>query len=473
MIYSKHDLMMTYRRKFEDGIITSNEIIESLVYLWGCDTDKEEFDELFWLKGYVTIPTLSKVVTILYKKNIILSKFPIDGRLYKKIKGKIKGKLCGLTLALKKRISKYVCQLTKESLEFQSVYFKDFKVWKNIIDLCHINEKRLKDKLFVKFVYGNKVPELLDTLNKTSAHNLSYELFNKFENLHNYYSALRIRYDYKKMPADFKMCMIRKASLEDIFWYWEEILYGLNTEIVESVIYDRLNSGEEINSKNRYIDKNLRSGYGKILQQILYFDENKKSKIVEILVERANNILNDNKALLNSLKIAILADASYSMDIAVKTATIVSSFLGAVLSAELSFFNHDLISSPILSPKTVSDVFKILKHIYAKGYTAPAAALYPYLAMKQTIDLFLVVTDEEENTKYAGKKFSEMFLEYKNTVNQFAKVFFISFIDGKEGQMVKELRGMGIEVEYYKFHRKKPDLSKIDMLLGKINDIFY
>jgi len=51
-----------------------------------------------------------------------------------------------------------------------------------------------------------------------------------------------------------------------------------------------------------------------------------------------------------------------------------------------------------------------------------------------------------------------------------AKLVFVSFLgQTEEGQMVQELRELGIAPLQYKFDKNRPDLSKIDHLFGLLS----
>ena len=43
---------------------------------------------------------------------------------------------------------------------------------------------------------------------------------------------------------------------------------------------------------------------------------------------------------------------------------------------------------------------QLSKEILASGCTTPAASLFPYYEQKKIVKTFVIVTDEEENTKH-------------------------------------------------------------------------
>jgi len=163
----------------------------------------------------------------------------------------------------------------------------------------------------------------------------------------------------------------------------------------------------------------------------------------------------------------IMGDASASMQVAVSTSAILASLIAAVSDAGLCFFNTECIAPPVV-PRTVEEVLTVAKSITADGATCPAAALWPLLETKQRVRQLVLVSDEEENTKYKGCSFSELFSKYEKEVSPGCRITFVSFLAdlNSEGQMVSELRAMGYTPEQFKLHRSRPDLTKTDALLA-------
>jgi len=80
----------------------------------------------------------------------------------------------------------------------------------------------------------------------------------------------------------------------------------------------------------------------------------------------------------------------------------------------------------------------------------------------------VVVTDEIENLKYQDKYyFSDLYLKYYQEVYP-AKLVFVSFLanPSSKGRMVKSLENLGIEVLLFRLDGNRPDLTKLDTLLG-------
>ena len=115
-------------------------------------------------------------------------------------------------------------------------------------------------------------------------------------------------------------------------------------------------------------------------------------------------------------------------------------------------------------------MLEVAVKVNASGSTAPAACLYPYFEKKETIKTFVIVTDEEENTSCNGYKFCPLFKKYYETVYP-AKLVFVSFLKSQHqtGQMVKELKSLGMNPMQFVFNQARPDLTKLDNLLGLLS----
>lgn len=122
----------------------------------------------------------------------------------------------------------------------------------------------------------------------------------------------------------------------------------------------------------------------------------------------------------------------------------------------------------------------------ADGLTAAAAGLWPYYEAKKVVKFFIVVTDEIDNEKYKGLKFQRNFIENPFSGHYFptlfqkyckevfpAKIVFVSFLDNpsEKGRMVKALESMGIIPLQFRLDGKRPDLTKLDSLLGNLRYI--
>jgi len=150
--------------------------------------------------------------------------------------------------------------------------------------------------------------------------------------------------------------------------------------------------------------------------------------------------------------------------------TIISSVLTVLTGAELKFFNVVSVDPPCI-PTNVSEVIEVAEKVAADGLTAPAAALWPYYVAKKPVKFFVVVTDEVENGKFNGQwYFPDLFLRYYQEVYP-SKIVFVSFLENPnaKGRMVTALENMGIEVLQFRLDGRRPDLTKMDTLLGLLS----
>ncbi len=178
--------------------------------------------------------------------------------------------------------------------------------------------------------------------------------------------------------------------------------------------------------------------------------------------------------------VVVFGDASPSMDVAIRTSTIIASILCKICNAKMHLFGTDdeLIEKP---PRSVNDAIKMGIECKTRGLTSPVASLYPYLKRKEIVKTFILVTDEIENTDYDGKwfddladpkGFSAIFKEYRNTVYK-SKIVFVSFVpDRRDGKMVKQLKkdipGIEKDIIQFRLNSDKPDLRKLDLLLNTL-----
>jgi hypothetical protein len=154
------------------------------------------------------------------------------------------------------------------------------------------------------------------------------------------------------------------------------------------------------------------------------------------------------------------------MDVAIRVSTVIASVLTALCGAELKFFTGESVDPPVI-PRNIPQVLQVASGMKADGLTAPAAALYPYYTAKKIVKFFIVVTDEVENEKYKEYYFPTLFQKYYKEVYP-AKIVFVSFLENpsEKGRMVTALESMGIVPLQFKLDGKRPDLTKLDSLLG-------
>eukprot|EP00824_Muranothrix_gubernata_P023405 TRINITY_DN623_c0_g1_i5.p1 TRINITY_DN623_c0_g1~~TRINITY_DN623_c0_g1_i5.p1 ORF type:complete len:411 (+),score=74.20 TRINITY_DN623_c0_g1_i5:1025-2257(+) len=245
--------------------------------------------------------------------------------------------------------------------------------------------------------------------------------------------------------------LYRYEKLDTVIWYYEE----LRCTEVDMRILNRLEDGEE-----------AQLSYGKLMERLLYF-KRVRAPFFDQLSPIAERRLKEVSLPLEP-PVVILGDASYSMDVAIRTATIISSLLTALTQAELLFFNTEVVR-PSIVPRTIPEVLELASNTRASGMTAPAAALWEYYSSKQKIRFFIIVTDEIENVKSHDTYFAQLFWRYRQEVYP-ARIVFVSFLENihEKGRMVSALEALGIVPLQFRLDAQRPDLRRLDALLGML-----
>ncbi|CAF0970006.1 unnamed protein product [Adineta ricciae] len=395
--------------------------------------------------------------------------------------------------AIARHIQRWTRTLTQRELEYFALHMPT-EPWRKLADIVHFNPTKDFPALpwFLPFCFGTPAPEenMVSRCRNLTAANVN-ELIKEFKIP---YSHLK---QFKAQLSDQSKARIAsyEEKLDTILWYYED----LECPDVDEVLSERLRNGEQITLP-----------YGKLMDRLLlirtlrddkpdipafyrnseyasawggrnYVSEHKprgpqpkKAALYTDLIAVAEKQLQTIKLTLES-PVGILADASYSMEIAIRTATILSSLLTAICSAKLTFF-HDKMFPPAFTPKNIEDVLTLALTTNVAGGTANAAALLPYYQSKEVIKTFIMVTDEEENDSIelpdgSKTRFFKLFLQYREEVYP-AKLVFISFLaqQHNQGQMFKQFQEANIpDVIQFKFNRQRPDLTKFDNLLGLLS----
>jgi len=243
------------------------------------------------------------------------------------------------------------------------------------------------------------------------------------------------------------------SNVDVLLWYHEE----LQTPEVNELILKKLNEGEEPSFS-----------YGKLMERLLYAKKkecNFYPQLVPIAERRLKSI-----SLPLETPVVVIGDASGSMQVAVKTATIISSLLTVLTNADLRFFNNECFRPPII-PKTIEEVLRVAEEVKANGGTCNSAPLWESYEKKEIVKFFVMVTDEEENQQSNGLNWAPLFKKYLEEVNPNAKQVFVSFLRSQteKGQMVKELEGLGLSALQFKLNRDRPDLTKLDTFLAMLS----
>ncbi|CAF2138561.1 unnamed protein product [Rotaria magnacalcarata] len=380
--------------------------------------------------------------------------------------------------AVARHIQRWTRTLTRQELEYFALHMPT-ESWKKLADIVHFNPSKDFPALpwFLPFCFGTPAPEeTMVARCRTLTNENVNDLIQEFKIP---YSHLKQFKDHLSDKSKAKIASYEE-KLDTILWYYED----LQCPDVDDIISERLENGEEISLP-----------YGKLMERLLVLrklrdtpsetaavgniqDQNSvqssKNKCYSYLLSVAEGQLAKIKLPLAS-PVAVMGDASYSMDVAIRTATILASLLTAVCSAKLNFF-HTAMFLPAFTPKTIEDVLTLALTTKAHGLTANAAGLVSYYDNKEIIKTFIMVTDEIENTDVhtadgIPTRFFNLFMKYRSEVYP-AKLVFISFLDNQhdQGQMYTEFLNANVpDVIQFKFNGKRPDLTKIDNLLGLLS----
>jgi len=91
------------------------------------------------------------------------------------------------------------------------------------------------------------------------------------------------------------------------------------------------------------------------------------------------------------------------------------------------------------------------------------------MSKRKKIDLFILVSDEDENTEYKGFMFAPLLKKYKEEVWADAKVVLVSFLAASEAGVIKgRLDQVEISARQFRLDKNRPDTSKFDALLGLV-----
>ena len=383
--------------------------------------------------------------------------------------------------AVARHIQRWTRTLTKQELEYFALHMPT-EPWKKLADIVHFNPEKDFPALpwFLSFCFGGPAPA--ETMVARCR-----DLTN--ENVNDLLKEFAIPYSHLKQFKDQlnEASKARIAEKEDkldtILWYYED----LQCPSVDEIIRERLHQGEQITLP-----------YGKLMERLLLCRLLREGETATSRNRRTRNatdppahpdkakfypdLLPLAQAQLEKIKlplespVAVIGDASGSMEVAIRTATILSSLLTAICSAKLNFFNSQVFE-PAFVPKTLEDVLSLAIVTRADGSTANAAGLVPYYDAKEVIKTFVMVTDEEENAN--GKiadgtqtRFFELFMKYRAEIYP-AKLVFISFLSHQhaQGQMYSQFQTANVPDVLQVRFSVLIDFSYLIFLLNSSNSI--
>lgn len=388
--------------------------------------------------------------------------------------------------ALSRHVRRWLRTFTQEQLRYFALNMPK-EPWMELADLVHPNPKDFQLDWFLANAFGTPPPSATapppttdsaaaetaqvstgpapETTESSSSASPSAALALETMNPQQILELLRrdhVPYSFLRKHAqllngDMRVEIVKYETLETVMWYYEELTESMPDEIskqINKTIEERLKAGEEPQSFS----------YGKLTDRLLLF-RSLGASFYHLLLPIAERRLKSLSLRLDP-PVAVLGDASSSMDVAIRVANILGSVLAVLTDAELSYFSAWLRKSP-RQPHSVEDVLFLADEVRASGSTSPAAALWPYLEHRRVLKFLIVVTDEEENTNCQGMNFAQMFDRYRNEVSPNCKLVFVSFLaPTATGEMVSVLRRSNIPCIQFRLDSKRPDLTRLDALLG-------
>lgn len=283
---------------------------------------------------------------------------------------------------------------------------------------------------------------------------------------------------HELLPVAAKTLIAEHAPLVDLLWFYDELACSK----VDQVILRRLNSGEYLSESPTH----QRASFGKLLEHLLHLRDEKAPFVDKLLPHAESRLLalraqqggfRHEDVAQNKLRVAVLGDASGSMDVSIRVASTLASLLQATYSqAELLFFSARARQPPGgCMPKTAAEVLQVAETVRARGSTCMAAALYPFYRQRKPLDLVVMVTDEEETEAYHGWDFVDLFAAYRLRVAPQCRLMLVSFLppgDRFPGRIRSQLERAKLwqpgMVYQFRLNDRRPDTSRFDALLAKL-----
>eukprot|EP01099_Mayorella_cantabrigiensis_P003827 TRINITY_DN287_c0_g1_i1.p1 TRINITY_DN287_c0_g1~~TRINITY_DN287_c0_g1_i1.p1 ORF type:complete len:548 (+),score=92.80 TRINITY_DN287_c0_g1_i1:208-1851(+) len=272
--------------------------------------------------------------------------------------------------ALAERVKKWLYSIPDKKLAFYAIQMPK-EPWQELADIIHPKSGNMQMGWFFEVMFGKEAPE--DSVVKTVQNLTINNLENRFKQSPIPYSFLR-RQITGEIPLSVKVGIAKYERINTLIWYHEELV----CPEVDAIISDRL-AGGEIPSFT----------YGKLMERLLYFKMN-KIRFYDQLISLAEQRLHSIKLPLEP-PVVVCGDASYSMDIAIRTATVIGSVLTVVSQADLRFFNVES-TPPHILPRTIPQVMDValntraidLQPVVSFGSTTRRGKLFGSLLWSQT-----------------------------------------------------------------------------------------
>ena len=336
------------------------------------------------------------------------------------------------------------------------------KRWKAVLDKLHPAPSDFKLPWFSQFIFTGEAPEdsfyakFKASPKQAALHISTYRPEYKLIRLYTSQGLI--------LTPEMKEAIVSYTPLDVLLWYWEE----LTCPSIGRWALKRLEEAEPTLPYGTLVDRLglIRRSYASVDSPNYYLSHSLVPRLLSVA---------DSRLLSFRLKleepVAVLADGSGSMEVAIKTSAIITSMLTAICRARLLIF-RDKSTAVDIPPRTVADVLHFGEHCRAHGGTSPASAMADLLTIPEAPKTIIIVTDEEENVSWANQSFRQVFDTYYSTRYP-ARLVFVSFLaPGIDGQMFSEFKrsspGLVAEnkVLQFRFDRARPDLTKLDDLLG-------
>ena len=349
-------------------------------------------------------------------------------------------------------IKEWINKISPDQLQVLALEYPK-GVWRKLLDLLHTRDDDFQLEWFNNYVWDKPVPD--STVVAKFAQVTKDTIVDLVRVYNPSYGYIRT-HCYEFINDQVLAAVAEYANMDTIFHHWN--IFEKHADLITK----------------RLVTDGTDMPYGPMMRHLQMLDT--RLPVAKALTEIAARRLQEYKIDIDK-PVVVLGDASSSMDVAIRTSSIIASVLCLVFEAKLHLFsNYDY---PVDAPRTVKDVIRMGKELCASGSTAPAASLKPYLDAKEEVHTFIVVTDEIENTSADGKRignrdewFAPLFKRYREEVYP-AKLVFVSFLpDRRDGPMVSALKAAIPEIDsditQFLLDVNSPDLRKLDDLLNKL-----
>ncbi len=163
---------------------------------------------------------------------------------------------------------------------------------------------------------------------------------------------------YGALYDEIRSLIVSHESTSNVLWYYSELV---TSTTLEKILCERLES-EGLAAGTL--------GYG-ILVDVL--GKVSMPKLRCVLTEVATSMLEKYKSNVSG-RVAIFVDASSSMQVAIKTSSIVSSMICALTNADMYVFrdHNEIVKNP---PKSVTQAIEFARTVHADGCTSPVSCM--------------------------------------------------------------------------------------------------